>query len=150
MKRGTKRTPPEVRFQTKYRIDEETGCWLWTGALNNKGYGTIGETIADYTTKHHYAHRLSYTMHKGPIPDGLVVDHMCNVRNCVNPDHLQVLTNRENIERSPSPIIQRRLARICKRGHDLADEANVYRRPDNGRIQCRACIRLRWQKKPAA
>jgi hypothetical protein len=135
--------PPSERFHGKYEVDRESGCWLWTAYISNRGYGTIGLTVGPNKSKSIYAHRLSYEMHHGPIPDGLVVDHICNVRRCVNPEHLQLLTPLANIERSDHPIYERRRQNVCVRGHDLTDPVNVYIRPSNGRRMCRACFRVR-------
>lgn len=142
-RRGAKPRPASERFHSKYEVDPTTGCWNWTAARGDHGYGTIGETVAPMKSKTLLAHRLSFEMHKGPIPEGLVVDHMCNNRACVNPNHLQAITHWENINRSPSPEIQRRLANRCIRGHDLTDQANVYIRLDTGRRQCKPCERIR-------
>ena len=67
------------------------GCWLWQGALNHKGYGSFHARGKSY-----YPHRWSYEYHKGPIPDGMVIDHLCRVRHCVNPEHLEAVTLGEN------------------------------------------------------
>ena len=119
---------------------------MWTAHVTNRGYGTLGETVAPGKSTSRYAHRVSYEMHHGPIPEGLVVDHLCNTKRCVNPDHLQVLTSQENIARSTHPVIERRKQGRCIRGHDLTDPANLYRRPDNNRVACRACFRARQQE----
>lgn len=70
------------------------GCWLWTGTLNGAGYGTYrvdGQTVG--------AHRHVYEVERGPIPEGLHLDHLCSVRRCVNPSHLEPVTPSENIRR---------------------------------------------------
>lgn len=67
-------------------------CWLWTGSTNGIGYG---ELRVNY--KKIYAHRYSYEMHKGEIPKGLVIDHMCHTPSCVNPHHLRAVTHGENL-----------------------------------------------------
>lgn len=87
--------PVEERF---FRFVEKTdGCWLWTGkSVNKKGYGSI--SLGGKGGKHKLAHRLSYEMHKGSIPDGLVVMHQCDNPKCVNPDHLEVGTQSQNIK----------------------------------------------------
>lgn len=91
--RGT-HAPVEVRFW-RY-VDKSDGCWLWTGkSLNKKGYGQI--QIGGQGTKHILAHRLSYEIHCGPIPDGMVVMHSCDNPGCVNPDHLSLGTQSQNI-----------------------------------------------------
>jgi hypothetical protein len=86
--------------------DGEEGCWEWTGARAKTGYGVLNP---------HFAHRYSYTLHAGPIPERLVIDHLCRNPPCVNPAHLEAVTNRENVRRglafSPSGL--------CKNGHPL-------------------------------
>ena len=69
-----------------------TGCWLWHGTMYPTGYGTIS-----FNGKHISVHRLAYIRAYGPIPKGLVVDHICHMRACVNPDHLRLLTIGENV-----------------------------------------------------
>lgn len=71
----------------------ETGCWLFEGCLNSKGYGCVG---SGKKGKSVLAHRLVVIARDGAIPDPLTVDHMCEVKRCVNPDHLQVVTRGEN------------------------------------------------------
>src|SRR3954470_20141998 len=79
--------------------DPETGCWLWTGARSAKGgYGDVSVSGMRFR-----AHRLIYEWERGPIPEGLILDHLCCNPPCVNPDHMEVVTNRENILRGRSP-----------------------------------------------
>lgn len=83
----------DARFRSK--VDRAETCWLWTGALNNSGYGTIkinGVTVG--------AHRHSFELAGRVIPDGLDLDHLCSVRRCVNPDHLEPVTRAENLRRA--------------------------------------------------
>jgi len=79
------------RFETK--VDTSGPCHVWTGARNDRGYGQI--RIA---SKLYYAHRLAYETVKGPIPNGMVIDHMCHNPACVNPDHLQAVSTKQNTE----------------------------------------------------
>ena len=81
------------RFEGRYLISD-SGCWEWRGARTTDGYGTF--SIHSKTV---YAHRYSYEIHMGDIPDGLVLDHLCRVRHCVNPGHLEAVTNAENVRR---------------------------------------------------
>lgn len=84
----------EDRF---WRFVEKTdGCWNWTGrSLNKKGYGQIG--MGGKGAKHITAHRLSYIIHNGNIPEGMIILHSCDNPNCVNPSHLRSGTQSENI-----------------------------------------------------
>lgn len=71
----------------------ESGCWDWTGATNDRGYGQL--RVAG---KHLYAHRAAFEIRNGPIADGLVIDHICHNASCVNPDHLQAVSVQQNVE----------------------------------------------------
>jgi len=109
-------------------------CWEWTGGKNAQGYGNFN---ANRTT--HRAHRVAYELMVGPIPAGLVIDHLCRNPSCVNPDHLEPVTPRENTMRGRAPKLLRQLAtkEFCKRGHPMPDLVE-------GRRQkvCKACRRI--------
>lgn len=85
------------RFHNSYEPVTECGCWLWTKATYGRGYGSmfLTKTGGPRTIK---AHRFSWELHNGPIPDGLHVLHKCDVRTCVNPDHLYLGDNTQNIK----------------------------------------------------
>lgn len=112
-------------FHGRYRVDEN-GCWVWSGARDRHGYGKFGHNSA-------LAHRWSYENFVGPIPAGLHLDHLCRVRACVNPAHLEPVTNAENVRRRNEQRTH------CIRGHAFDDE-NTYR--SKGRRACRACGRM--------
>lgn len=75
------------------RIQKTSSCWIWTGPLKDHGYATLS-----FEGKIWYAHRLSYFLNAGEIPDGMDIDHACHVRSCVNPAHLQAVTRKQNLE----------------------------------------------------
>jgi len=78
--------------RTKVQIDEETGCWIWQGATQNGGYGTVSIGRSNTT-----AHRMFYAVLVEQIPKGETVHHKCATRLCVNPEHLESITQRENM-----------------------------------------------------
>lgn len=108
---GHRTTPP----RTDYRVDPDTGCWLWLGCKSPLGYGYVKRS------GHRAAHRLYYTEHVGPIPDGLVLDHLCRNPSCVNPDHLEPVTNAENGRRGICSKLSHEAAAEIR-----ASEENAY------------------------
>ena len=91
------RTDWKAHFLSKVSPEPTSGCWLWTGGLEEKGYAVL---CKPNWKGHRAAHRFSYETFVGPIPDGLQIDHKCRVRSCVNPDHLEPVTSAENNRRS--------------------------------------------------
>lgn len=117
-----------------------TGCWLWEGHVGSDGYGSA----FNVTGQHDRAvpHRIAYELLVGLIPEGLQLDHLCRVRNCVNPDHLEPVTAKENRVRGGATITH------CPSGHEY-DGDNTYMRPQGGKA-CRACARDRTAARRAA
>ncbi len=117
------------RFWTK--VNKTDTCWLWTAATAH-GYGRFffGGRLTP-------AHRVAYEMLVGPIPDGLHLDHLCRTPACVNPAHLEPVTQRENTLRGEAPPAIHAAVTHCPSGHPY-DQANTYR-DRNGWRQCRTC-----------
>jgi hypothetical protein len=77
---------------------EKDGCWGWSGTVSPDGYSHFS-----YGGQQTYAHRAAYEIHVGPIPEGMLIDHKCHTRSCVNPAHLHPVTNKQNHENRPGP-----------------------------------------------
>lgn len=130
---------PEERFWSK--VEKTPTCWLWHGATDTKGYGHVwvGRRGED-TWRQVRAHRLAYELKVGPIPEGMTLDHLCRNRICVNPEHLEPVTLRENILRGDSIAARHALMTHCPQGHAY-DLFNTYFRPSGARA-CRLCRAL--------
>lgn len=134
---GPNPLPPIVRFMRHVERDEN-GCWLWTGFIHPKtGYVQFHEHRQN--TPNVVAHRWSYEFFIGPIPDGLVLDHLCRVRHCMNPFHLEPVTMAENNARGNSISAINARKTHCKHGHPLSGN-NLYVAP-NGKRACQVCRR---------
>jgi hypothetical protein len=123
-------------------------CWVWTGARTGAGYGAF--TVRDFergSTNTVLAHRFAYESIRGPIPDGLGLDHLCRNRSCVNPLHLEPVTARTNTLRGIGPSARNAAQSYCKRGHELSG-ANVQ--VWNAHRRCNTCRRLREKLGSAA
>lgn len=128
-------TPVELsRFEAKSHVEPNTGCILWTGSTS-QGYGTFR-----VSGRHTKAHRAAYEHAHGPIPPGLCIDHLCRTPACVNPDHLEPVTPKENVRRGLAGILCQRVSHCCQ-GHPYS-VANTGVRVD-GQRWCRACAKAR-------
>ncbi|WP_316886350.1 HNH endonuclease signature motif containing protein [Ralstonia thomasii] len=123
------------RLEEKMERIPESGCWIWMGALDRDGYGQIGAR-----GKSLKAHRASYEMFTGPIPKELHIDHLCRVRACCNPHHLEPVTPRENVLRSEGVAAACAVKTCCVNGHPY-DETNTG--VHNNKRYCRECKKKR-------
>ncbi len=128
-----------LRLSKKHR----SGCWLWIGSIDRCGYGKINsgrETLA---------HRLAYTQWVGPIPKRKEIDHICRVRNCINPKHLKAVTHRQNVFRGDYKSNHRNGRKThCMRGHPLSGENLLIRKAYEKSVrQCRICDEWRAKRR---
>jgi hypothetical protein len=138
-KRRAERPPKRVPCWEDFVEKTDGGCWLWRGAINPKGYGKWPRPDGS-----RLAHRRVYELVVGPIPAGLQLDHLCRVRACVNPAHLEPVTNRENARRGEGWAGLNAQKTHCPQGHPYAGE-NLYVNPGGGR-RCRECDRVKRQR----
>lgn len=130
-----KAIPINDRLDAGYQVDSQTGCWVWQKSLTTSGYGKIA-TRENGRYRWWATHRLMYERYVGPIPEGLVTDHLCRNRACCNPEHLEPVTQRENLLRAETLQAANIVKTHCKFGHPFS--------PENTRIiprgrRCIAC-----------
>lgn len=129
-----------TRLREKIIIDPVTECWEWQGYRLPSGYGTLHiGSRTDGTRKNVRAHRLMYELTYGSIPSDLVIDHLCRNPCCINPEHLEPVTNAENLRRGVGFVGQNVRKTHCPKGHLYAGD-NLYIHPDGSR-RCRQCHR---------
>jgi hypothetical protein len=137
------RPPRPLHTRFAEHVEWTPTCWIWKG-VREGGYGGI------YDRKQRYqAHRISYMLHVGPIPEGLVIDHLCRNTRCVNPDHLEAVTEQVNILRGlgTSSVFARKTH--CKYGHEFTPENTYIHKSRNSRV-CRTCNREKIRRYRAA
>ena len=127
----------------KTLVKREDGCWVRTTCLSPTGYSHInGGRDADGRRRYYSTHRLMYVYAYGPIPDGMTVDHTCEVASCCNPDHLRIMPHGANVLRSfTNPYAINARKELCIRGHNLESHPS---RP--GTRFCRECARARQRE----
>jgi hypothetical protein len=127
-----------------------SGCWVWLGAIDTRSTaGPYGRVDVDGRSR--AAHRVSYELHVGPIPEGHQIDHLCRYPRCINPRHLQAVTPQVNTLRGTSPSARAKRGDMCMRGHRYT-AANT--RDEGARRKCRKCeadrARVRYHRLKAA
>lgn len=136
---------PRIRFKSRLQLEDaliarvevsDAGCWVWTGAVGTHGYGVTSSKLLG----ERLVHRHAYALLVGPIPTGFQVDHVkargCTSLLCANPDHLEAVTQAENLRRQGKAVTH------CPRGHEYT-EANTYRSPRQPTCRrCRECTRI--------
>lgn len=125
------------RFFARVQVNQGSGCWLWRGAMMTTGYPVMS---LGARRKKMLAHRFAYEQLRGPIPAGLVLDHLCRTPACVNPDHLEAVRQRENVLRGNGIPAHRARQTHCAYGHAFTPENTWARR---GCRECRTCVRAR-------
>lgn len=126
--------------------EPNSGCLLWLGVVNQFGYGRLRRKEVSGVV-----HRLAYELTKGPVPPGLELDHLCRVRCCINPDHLEPVPKIVNVRRgmAGTSTRQRTLARThCPKGHPYSGD-NLFQRKGTGFRECRICMRERLRQQRA-
>jgi len=143
------KAPIRVAFVGNYlerfwaRVEKTDTCWQWCGT-DAHTYGTAVASGHSYR-----AHRVAYELTIGPIPDGLTLDHLCRNRGCVNPAHLEPVTNRENILRGECPHAHNARKTHCRHGHPLSG-SNLLYEPHENRRRCRTCARAKPSAQPGS
>lgn len=123
----------EQRFWSK--VNKTESCWLWNAKIEYGGYG-----IFWFNKKNVKAHRFSYEFIKGKIPIGLTIDHLCRIRHCVNPNHLEPVSLKENVFRSENFVAKNVKKTHCDRGHAFTPENTILSiRSGNRKRTCRTC-----------
>lgn len=131
--RGISVAPLDERLEALSIPEPNSGCWLWLGHLKDNDYGTLAVKI-DGIWRTQLAHRVSYETSRGPIPDGMDLDHKCRNRSCINPDHLEPVTRSENLRRSPLMGFSMGRKVRCPKGHPYSGTNN------RGQRICKVCM----------
>lgn len=129
-------TPEQRETAFWARVRKSDGCWTWTGYVRKDGYGTYNFILA---------HRIAFEVHKGPIPPGLTIDHLCRNRRCVNPDHLECVSIGENVLRGIGPAAMNARKTHCLSGHEYSPSNTLISK--EGYRACRRCNAERGRRR---
>lgn len=124
------------RIAEKINPEPNSGCWLWGASLDRKGYGQIMLHRNDLRR----AHRVVYEAFKGPVPAGLDLDHLCRVRSCVNPDHLEPVTRAVNLNRGIKNRAALHAKTHCPNGHEYTADNTRWYHPPSKKYAHRQCL----------
>jgi len=113
------------------KADTTGQCWNWLGSKYKNGYGKLGRAGV-------MAHRIAYELTRGHVPETMCLDHLCKNRQCVNPDHLEIVSLVENVMRGDSQFAKNARKTHCKHGHEFTAK-NTYIHPKRGSRLCRVC-----------
>jgi hypothetical protein len=141
---GRKKTPASARFFSFVNVIRG-GCWEWAGFVDKDGYGHFMKE----TGLHVGAHRFSYELFVGDIPEDMQIDHLCRNRKCINPTHLEVVTLKENVLRGHGITATNLRKTRCVNGHEFSELNTMYARGGEKRV-CAECSRrrcLEYQKR---
>ena len=127
------------RISEKLKIGDQDECWPWNGCLTS-GYGAIR-----INGKQHLVHRIMYETHKGKIPKGKEIDHLCRNRRCANPNHLEAVTHQENCKRGMNGKC-RKPRPFCKYGHPLSGDNLKFRGKNRTYKICVICDNLKSKR----
>ena len=136
----SRKAPPAMRLFGRTHVVADTGCWVYVASPRPDGYAQIG-----IDRKRVYVHRLAWELLRGPIPAGMELDHLCRNRLCVNPNHLEPVTHRENTLRGETLARANAAKTVCPQGHEYALVGYL----DQGRRRCRICRRA-YERRLAA
>lgn len=147
-RRGGRRAISIEEFVSKFwgNVDKQGtgGCWLWRGKVGRGGYGLVR-----FRGRPTGVHRVSYILLVGDIPEGMTLDHLCRVRNCVNPKHLEPVSQQQNILRGEGLAAQNAKKTRCRNGHLLKPGNLVLNQLKRGKRLCLKCTRKRmaeWRR----
>jgi hypothetical protein len=132
------------RFRKAYKVIGD--CWVWQRSVNKNGYAKFSVAKGQGLAKFVQGHRYSYELFHGPIPPGLVIDHLCRNHSCVRPQHLEAVTTAVNLERG---IQANRAKTHCPKGHEYTRANTYHRKPGKaGRTgrNCRACAAINQER----
>lgn len=130
--------PERLRIRT---VVNDDGCWNWTGKATTKGYGMVKRERSRSSVM---VYRLAYELLVAPIPQGMVIDHLCRNPRCLNPAHLEPVSQKVNVHRGNSAVVEQASRTQCPQGHPLSGD-NLYIQLRRG-IQHRSCLACRHER----